>query len=225
LAEESIFAAMRPVVLNGIEDLLTRQDLVDRAVVLHLPVLAESDRRTEAELGEDFRAARPRILGALLDAVSAALANLPSTRLDCKPRMADFATWVVAAEPALPWPPGAFLTAYERNRTDVVKSSLEADPVAVALLVLVRKIGSWEGTLHRAASCVGAGRTRASPALSLLAEVGPLAHQRLAPGGNLPPSLRGRARPRPTRAGNGTATGHHRCRRPSRLPLEGRRLL
>ena len=49
------------------------------------------------------------------------------------PSMADFATWVVAAEPALPWEPGTFLAAYTRNRAAVVEYSLEGDPVAVAV--------------------------------------------------------------------------------------------
>src|SRR3546814_12373766 len=40
-----------------------------------------------------------RSLGALLDAASAALRELPNVRLPRVPRMADFAEWVTAAEP------------------------------------------------------------------------------------------------------------------------------
>jgi hypothetical protein len=42
-------------------------------------------------------------LAGLLDAVSTALANLVTVRLAERPRMADFAKWVSAAEPALEW--------------------------------------------------------------------------------------------------------------------------
>ena len=47
--------------------------------------------------------------------------------------MADFATWVVAAEPALLWPEGTLLAAYSKNRAAVVEHSLEGDPVAMAV--------------------------------------------------------------------------------------------
>ena len=47
------------------------------------------------------------------DALSAALANEATTHLPRKPRMADFAVWVSAAESATPWPPGGFMDAYE----------------------------------------------------------------------------------------------------------------
>ena len=100
--EETIFDALRPVVMNGIEEIGTRSDLLDRTIRVVLPAISEDRRRTETELWRAFRQAQPRILGALLDAVSCALRNIESVKLTSIPRMADFAEWVVAAEPALP---------------------------------------------------------------------------------------------------------------------------
>ena len=40
------------------------------------------------------------ILGALLDAVSIGLRNAPNLRPPALPRMADFAKWAIACEPA-----------------------------------------------------------------------------------------------------------------------------
>jgi len=48
--------------------------------------------------------------------VSAALRNGPGAKLSRLPRMADFAIWVTAAEPALRWPGATFLDAYGENR-------------------------------------------------------------------------------------------------------------
>jgi hypothetical protein len=79
-----------------------------------------------------FEAARPRILGALLDAVSHGLMQLPHTRLNRYPRMADYAVWVRACETAI-WQAGMHMAAYEANRGDAVEVVLEADPVATAL--------------------------------------------------------------------------------------------
>jgi hypothetical protein len=99
--DEKLFAAMRPVLVNGIEDLATRADLLDRALTLTLPAIPDEKRRDEGGLWRQYEEVRPRVLGALLDAVSAALRDLPDTRLTSKPRMADFALWVTAAGPEL----------------------------------------------------------------------------------------------------------------------------
>jgi hypothetical protein len=79
-------------------------------------------------------------------ALSAALGKFHEVKLAESPRMADFATWVVAAEPALPWEPGTFLAAYTRNRAAVVEHSLEGDVVAVAVRLLMAERDTWEGT-------------------------------------------------------------------------------
>jgi hypothetical protein len=89
--DEVLFDAARPVILNGIEDMVTRPDLADRAVFLTLEPIPEDRRRSEVELWSAFEAERPRILGVLLDAVVEGLKRLPATHLPKLPRMADFA--------------------------------------------------------------------------------------------------------------------------------------
>jgi len=144
-AEECLFESMRPVVLNGITSLVTKQDLADRAVIIDLPQIEDKDRLPEKVFWREFEKARPRILGALLDTVVGSLANHDRVRLDALPRMADFAIWVTAAEPALGWPSGSFLEAYTGNRNAAVEQSLEADHVAVAVRLLMAERDSWEG--------------------------------------------------------------------------------
>ena len=63
-----------------------------------------------------------------------------------KPRMADFATWVVACEPAAGWTDGAFLKAYDTNRDDATKTVLEADPIASAVITFMENRTEWDGT-------------------------------------------------------------------------------
>jgi hypothetical protein len=69
-ADEVLFQAARPTILNGIEDVITRQDLADRAIFLTMGSLRDEQRRPEAEIWREFELARPRILGALLDAAA-----------------------------------------------------------------------------------------------------------------------------------------------------------
>jgi hypothetical protein len=78
-----------------------------RAIFLTLPPIPEVNRRPEAELWREFDIVRPFILGALLDAVVHGLRAIDQVQLDALPRMADFARWAAACEPAL-WPAGTF---------------------------------------------------------------------------------------------------------------------
>jgi hypothetical protein len=152
--EEVLFQAARPLLVNGIEDVISRPDLADRGIFLTLAPIGEPQRRSEAELWREFEIARPRMLGALLDAAVRGLRTLPNVRLTSLPRMADFALWATACEPAL-WPAGTFARAYDANRRAAVEAIIEADPVAACVRTLMAKRGSWAGTasdLLRAAS-------------------------------------------------------------------------
>jgi hypothetical protein len=140
---EVIFDAKRPVMINGIEDVIDRADLLDRALLLNLPVIGESRRVPERDFWRAFDSARPAILGALLTAVSAGLARESGVRLEKLPRMADFAVQVTAAASAFGWEPEDFLTAYRGNRAGAHESLLEGSPLAVAVRTLNLP---WSGT-------------------------------------------------------------------------------
>jgi hypothetical protein len=143
--EETLFTAMRPVILNGIEDSVARPDLADRSIVLTLEPISDDERRSEQELLAEFEVARPKILGALLNAITTGLKMLPQTKLDRVPRMADFVFWVTACEAAL-WIEGTFETAYTANRDNLIETVLEANPVAGAIRDLLTTKKEWTGT-------------------------------------------------------------------------------
>jgi hypothetical protein len=144
-ADEVLFDAARPVILNGIEDIVTRPDLADRAVFLTLEPIPEERRRPEAELWAAFETERARILGVLLDAVVEGLKRLPEIHLPRLPRMADFALWAAACETAL-WAAGTFWAAYCSNRDDAVEGVIDADPIAAAVRALMAARTEWTGT-------------------------------------------------------------------------------
>src|SRR5262245_40510979 len=109
--DEHMIEAIRPVLLNGITDVVQRGDLQDRAITITLPAIADSDRLPESEIWQAFNSAAPGILGALLDIIAVALCRLPTVRPAALPRMADWARWVTAAEPACEWSDGDLLCA------------------------------------------------------------------------------------------------------------------
>jgi hypothetical protein len=143
--DEALFDASRPVIINGIEDMVTRPDLADRAIFLTLGPIADGRRRAEAQLWAEFEAARPYILGALLDAVALGLKRLPEIQLSETPRMADFAHWATACEQAL-WPAGRFMEAFKRNRAEAIEEVIDADVVASAVRKLMTTSTNWKGT-------------------------------------------------------------------------------
>src|SRR5262249_37648738 len=143
--EEVLFEAARPILLNGIEEVVSRPDLGDRAIFLTLAPIGEAQRRPESQLWREFEIARPHILGALLDAVVHGLRGLGGVHLDRLPRMADFALWAAACETAL-WPASTFARAYAANRSAAIESVIEADPVATCVRAMMGARTMWSGT-------------------------------------------------------------------------------
>jgi hypothetical protein len=151
--DEVLFDACRPVILNGIEDIVTRPDLADRAIFLTLEQIAEEDRKAEAKIWADFEIVQPKILGALLDAMVVGLKKLPDTRLPKLPRMADFALWATACETAT-WKANTFWDAYCSNQDEAAEGVLDSDPVADAMRkFMAARETEWTGT---AATLLGA---------------------------------------------------------------------
>lgn len=155
---ERLFVYQNPVIVNGIEDLPQRPDLLDRAILVHLDPISEGRRRDETELKAELAEAGPALFGALLDTVAVGLANVGKVRLDSLPRMADFAKWGVAIEKHLGFPEGTFLRTYEKNREEGVCTAIEASPVVRLLHGYLECSGSFYGTasellaaLHRRA--------------------------------------------------------------------------
>ena len=117
---------------------------VPRSGSIRRPRDPDEQRKPERELWAAFERDRPLILGALLDAVSAALAGHSRIVMRRQPRMADFARWVAAAKSFLGWPTGAFLGAYGRNRASAQEVALDAASIVPPLLALI--IDTWSGT-------------------------------------------------------------------------------
>jgi hypothetical protein len=137
--DEAIFDATRPMVFNAIPDLgAARPDFLDRAVIVEFLDMKPEMRRDEAQFWREFEEVRPRILGALLDAASAGLRNLPNVRLEQPPRIADFALWVNACESALGLERGEALEAYRANCGEARNLALEASPIYEPLLEVAR---------------------------------------------------------------------------------------
>ncbi len=146
--ERKLIYAERPVVLNGIDEFVQRDDLADRSVFLNVPPISASRRRTEDEFWTQFDRQYPRIFGGLLNAVTGALRELPSVKLMELPRMADFARFGEAIGRALGWPTGAFIKAYDNSRRGTSARALDESPLATALIKMIEwgEPETWTGS-------------------------------------------------------------------------------
>lgn len=141
---ETVFRVASPCIVNGISEQLTRSDLADRALSVTLHRIDQTEMKPKDELDAAFSAALPGVLGAFLDVLSTALANLPHVRLDRLPRLAQTAKLMAAAEAALGWEPGTFMRLFDRAQESVAANVGEGDPVAQGIQELAkRNAGRW----------------------------------------------------------------------------------
>jgi hypothetical protein len=152
--EEMIFKACRPVVLDSIEDVVVRPDLLDRSLIVRPPFIPEENRKPEKKFWTEFEEARPRIVGALFDAVSCAVRRHDEVVLESLPRMADFTHWVVAAEPKLGIDEGSFLRAYRDNRAQGQNLAIESDAAFAAIFEFVKTEKHWTGSAAQLAGAL-----------------------------------------------------------------------
>jgi hypothetical protein len=140
--ELAVFSYRRCVILNGIDTGAMQADLADRMLPADLEVISAQARRTEEELWPAWHEAHPAILGALLDLAAEVMARLPSVQLESKPRMADFARIVAAADLVL----GTNgLVRYMSRAADLAADGLSGDSFAVRIQELFT-ISEFDGS-------------------------------------------------------------------------------
>lgn len=139
------FGGCRPIIVNGIDALGSRGDLLDRSLPIGLDPIPPEQRKTEDELWAAFLKARPRLLGAIYTALAVGLRELPHVELDTKPRMADFALFAAAAQPAYE-SDVIFESAYAEIRGELQAAAIDSSPFATAIITLMQGRQAWRGS-------------------------------------------------------------------------------
>jgi hypothetical protein len=142
--DEVIVQVRRPVIVNGITDLVRMPDLADRALFVELPT--RSSFAPEAELEKGFTQSRPGILDLLYDAVSAALRGHADEKGSPGIRLADFELWARAAAPVLGLEPDEISAVMRQNRLMGDRMLIDDDIVASAIQTMLAGRGSIEAT-------------------------------------------------------------------------------
>jgi hypothetical protein len=144
--EDIIYTIQANVGINGISLASNKPDLLERSVLFELRRVEKSGRRQERELLEEFEQARPRILGAIFDAIAKALALKPTITVAQLPRMADFALWGCAISEAIGYGKEVFLTTYLHNINSQNEEVLGDNPEAALLISFMENQTEWTGT-------------------------------------------------------------------------------
>lgn len=146
-ADDYIFTFKRCLALNGINNVATRSDLLDRAILVELSRIPEKDRRELSEIQQNFEKDLPYILGGIFDVLSKAMALYPSLKLDNLPRMADFARWGYVIGQALGGLGDEFIKEYRINCDCQNIEVLNSDIVASLMVSFMKDKSKWEGTM------------------------------------------------------------------------------
>ena len=133
-ADESVLTVKRPIMINGISAAVTAQDLVSRTISIELPTI--NKRIESGSIAQVFDAEWPAILGALFDLFAGALAALPSVKIPSgeSPRLIEYARLGMAIAQAQDLEPMSFYALFKLNCADSVSRTLDASPVATAVL-------------------------------------------------------------------------------------------
>ncbi len=144
--DDVIYAFRRCVGLNGINLAAKKPDLLDRSILFRLERIAKERRQEERVLWRRFDEARPRILGAIFDALAGALRLREEIVLSGVPRMADFTYWGCAIARALGYAQDEFLRVYYDNIDEQHQEAIEGNVVATVILVLMEERQRWTGS-------------------------------------------------------------------------------
>ena len=150
-AEAYTFDVCRPVILNGVEELGTRRDLLDRQTPLRQPHFKETrtPRQQERAFWRAFDQAHPKLLGLLLDAVAAGLAAGEDVELGPLPRLADTSHWAARCLQHFGYEPATVLGDFHADSASRHSRVLDGSPLVEPLLAFVqaRPDHSWTGLM------------------------------------------------------------------------------
>lgn len=148
--DEIIVDLKKVVILNGIDEISKRQDLVSRTIFIETPRLKTEEKKTESDIWTAFNKDYPFILGSLVNAVSTGLRNKGKDKSSYS-RMIDFGRFVADCSEALDWETGYWQTIYSDNQVAGVEQSINSDPFALAVVEMMDqlatdKLTTWKGT-------------------------------------------------------------------------------
>ena len=79
--------ARQPILLNGISGIVTREDMLDRSIIIDLLPFENNGRYSERQLMRNFKNDLPFILGGIMDVLAEVIATYEPDSLFSSPRL------------------------------------------------------------------------------------------------------------------------------------------
>jgi 5S rRNA maturation endonuclease (ribonuclease M5) len=143
--EDCIFKFKKCFAINGINNVATRPDLLDRSILIELSRITEQERKELVEVERNFEKDLPYILGGVFDVLSKAIRIYPTIKLDKLPRMADFTRWGYAIGEALGGFGETFVQEYLINIKKQDIEIINSNVIATLMIDFMKDKAEWSG--------------------------------------------------------------------------------
>ena len=128
------------LIINGKNLMPIYDDLEDRCFCITLKKLDKTNRKSKEKIRASFEEKRPKILGAFLDAISAALKNIDYNK-DIDTRMLDTCHFIIKAANSglLPFSDDDFIATIVKKRDETNLYDISSDPLANIIYAIVEE--------------------------------------------------------------------------------------
>ncbi len=134
------------ILINCINIVAAKDDLIDRSVLINLKRIADEKRMTDEDYWKNFIKAKPRILGAIFDVIVKAIRMFPDIKPPILFRLADYTKWGFAIAQALGGLGDKFIEQYKQNVQQQNREIIDMNPVATTIVKFMEKKEKWEGS-------------------------------------------------------------------------------
>jgi hypothetical protein len=146
--EEKSYDISRPTLINGIDELTTRADFLDRAIIINLAKISTEQRKSESKLDKEFANDYPILFSGIVKLLSPVLKILPEIQDSNLPRMTELARFGIALEQVLGLEKGKFLNVFNKNSLDKSDVAFWNDEVCTAIYNKLVPKNIWEESIN-----------------------------------------------------------------------------
>ncbi len=149
--DDLILQYRRPIVITAINEPAYAPDFLDRALIIRLYLIPESQRKTDVEIQRAIERYVPRIRGLYLKALSRAIAIYPEVEKEFQGkllRMADVIIWGEAIIRSLGYEPGKFYSSFSSLQLNETQASASENLLIMGIQRILKLTEEWRGTIR-----------------------------------------------------------------------------
>lgn len=145
-SEETILDVQNLTILTSIGNVVTKPDLLERAIVIDMTRITDQERESESSLSQGLELHHAQILGGLLDITVAALHHRDTTEPPRYSRMVEFTHLGEGVEQYLDYPTGSMRSRMAAGVEIANEIAIESSPVASIIREWMTLERDWSGT-------------------------------------------------------------------------------